>query len=79
MAGGNEETNPIFFLDRAIDGPFLADALIAAGADLRRHSIEYPDRGDIEDAAWLREVGEKGWFVLRGTEEFSTALWKFKP
>ena len=57
-----EETQFVLFLDRAIDGNRLAEALRAVGADIRRHRDEFRD--DEADTVWLPEVGRRGWFVL---------------
>lgn len=53
---------PVIFLDRAIDGHLLADALQELGANIRRHRNEFKD--DEDDSVWLPEVGRRGWFVL---------------
>jgi hypothetical protein len=67
-----ENLKPILFLDRAIDGPTLSETLVNAGANLKRHSLEYPNADNLADEVWLKEVGEKGWFVITRDRSIQT-------
>ncbi len=52
----------VFFLDRALGNKVIADALRAAGAEVRIHSDHFA--AAAPDAEWLIEVGRQGWIVL---------------
>lgn len=50
------------FIDRSLGKRFIADALRAAGADVRVHDDHFPV--DAKDEEWLVEAGKHGWIVL---------------
>jgi predicted nuclease of predicted toxin-antitoxin system len=52
---------PIFFIDWCL-GKSVANALIAAGAQVEHHSDHFPP--NTPDTSWLPVVGERGWVVL---------------
>ena len=52
----------VFFLDRSLGKEIIANALRAAGADVRIHDDLFPQ--DARDQDWLPEAGKKGWIVL---------------
>ena len=52
----------VFFLDRSLGKEIIANALRAAGADLRIHDDLFAQ--DARDQDWLPEVGKQGWIVL---------------
>jgi hypothetical protein len=52
----------VFFLDRSLGKEIIADALRAAGADVRIHDDLFAQ--DARDQDWLPEVGKLGWTVL---------------
>lgn len=52
----------VFFLDRCTNSKVLATTLTLVGVAFERHSDHFDD--DVDDAEWLRVVGEKGWVVL---------------
>jgi predicted nuclease of predicted toxin-antitoxin system len=53
---------PVFFLDRSLGKKTIADALRAAGADVRIHDDLFSQ--DARDEEWLPKVGAMGWCVL---------------
>src|SRR3989454_11055620 len=52
----------VFFLDRSLGKEIIANALRAAGADVRIHDDLFAQ--DARDQDWLPEVGKNGWTVL---------------
>lgn len=52
----------VFFLDRSLGKKVIAEALRAAGADVRIHDDIFNQ--DAQDVEWLPEVGRKEWVVL---------------
>ncbi|MBI1923989.1 hypothetical protein HYR99_07040 [Candidatus Poribacteria bacterium] len=51
-----------FFLDRALGNKVIANALRAAGVEVRIHSDHFAD--DARDEEWLAHVGQQGWIIL---------------
>jgi hypothetical protein len=58
--------HPTLFLDRALDGKRLFEALQSAGADVQRHRDHFAP--EAPDTLWLPEVGARGWYVLTKDE-----------
>lgn len=52
----------VFFLDRSLGKKTIAEALRAAGADVRIHDEFFSQ--DARDEDWLPQVGRNGWCVL---------------
>ena len=52
----------VFFLDRCLGRHVVADALKAAGAEVKVHADFFSD--DAPDDEWLEWVGRRGWLVL---------------
>jgi predicted nuclease of predicted toxin-antitoxin system len=52
----------IFFIDHCLGRKIIADALRAAGEEVRIHVDHFPQ--DAKDEEWLSGVGKSGWVVL---------------
>jgi hypothetical protein len=52
----------VFYIDESIHSHALVDAMLAAGANLKRVGVDV-DFGS-PDEAWLQLVGEHGWIAL---------------
>ena len=51
------------FVDRDLGRRIVPEALRAAGATVEVHDDHFPQ--NTHDEVWLKEVGEKGWVVIR--------------
>lgn len=56
----------ILFIDRSLGRKKVADALRAAGADVKVHDDLFPQ--DAPDEVWIGEAGREGWTVLSRDE-----------
>jgi PIN like domain len=52
----------VFFIDRSLGGRVVAEALRAAGEDVRVHDDLFQQ--DTDDEVWLADVGHRKWVVL---------------
>jgi predicted nuclease of predicted toxin-antitoxin system len=55
------DNRPTFYVDRCL-GKTVAQALHAAGADVRVHDDHFPQ--DALDETWIPEVAAQGWVIL---------------
>ncbi|RYG59180.1 hypothetical protein EON80_26020 [bacterium] len=59
---GALDKRPVLFIDRAIEGRALIEALTEVGANFKLHKDYFRD--DTPDVVWLPDVGKRGWNVL---------------
>lgn len=59
---GALDKRPVLFIDRAIQGRLLVEALREAGANIEIHQDHFQDSSP--DTTWLPDVGKRGWCVL---------------
>ena len=73
QSGGPPESPIHIFVDRNLSGGILLRKLREAqvtsdlGLVIRSHPEEFPEFdiiGEVSDAAWLAEIGKRGWLIL---------------
>lgn len=53
----------VYWIDRALGGHVVPDALEAAGVEVRRYASSY-QASDVEDARWIPEIAALGWVIV---------------
>lgn len=56
------EPQPVFFVDRDLDGNIFYATLKNAGIRIQRHQDHFVH--DKPDHEWITEIGKRGWYVL---------------
>jgi predicted nuclease of predicted toxin-antitoxin system len=56
----------VLFIDRSLGRRKVADALRAAGTEVKVHDDLFPQ--DARDEVWIAEAGRRGWVVLSRDE-----------
>ena len=62
VANSRQPESFVFFLDRCLGRHVVADALKAAGVEVKVHADFFQE--DAPDDEWLHWAGEQGWLVL---------------
>lgn len=61
-AKGALDKRPVLFIDRAVQGRLLIEALREEGANIQLHQDHFSDNSP--DTTWLPEIGKRDWCVL---------------